>query len=200
MSSCTRLLATLWICTWVVPAGAASPATSPVAKAAPSPRIDSIQILTEAAPRRLAVGEAVQVNQRFVMTAVLPKPLHVYLLHDSHQRAPQLHYPAPQAVGTPSPAGTLLLPGPGDWFRIPAVSAGDRLCLIVSETPLSRLSCEDDEPSGVPKRGDDTPPPPPLQKSKTVSVTKHPPPKPIVDNDTARGPKQWVLPIPLAGT
>lgn len=161
-------------------------------------RIESIEIQTQGQVQALATGASLRVEQDFALKLRIDRPLHLYVVLDHADQRHELLHPAPATVGIPTGVGSLRLPAVGDWFFLPKVLAGDRLCLIASSEPQNNFSCGEPEPPGPPGRGEDQPPPPPAapKEAKPAPTVSRPPPPD--DTGRERGKARWVLPLPLS--
>lgn len=144
--------------------------------------------------RTLFQDESLRAHQDFAIRIATKEPSYLYVVLDHADSRHALLHPRPGAPPALTAVGTLQLPAPGDWFYLENTEAGDRLCLVISEVPLSLLSCTADASRRRPDRGEDTPPPPRTQK---VALPPPPPPPPD-DTDDKRGHRRWVLELPLA--
>lgn len=170
---------------------------APSAQAQPL-RVESIEVQTQGQVQALAAGASIHAEQDFALKLRLDHPLHLYVVLEHADQSRALLHPAPAALGSTVPAsiGSLRIPAIGDWFFLPKVLAGDRLCLIASLDPQSNFSCGEPSTKAHPGRGEDQPPPPPAREVKAPAEPKRPPPPDDTDGD--RGKTRWVLPLPLS--
>lgn len=148
----------------------------------------------------LATGESIRAEQDFALKLRMDRPLFLYVVLEHADRRRELLHRATAAVGsgTPTGVGRLRLPGIGDWFFLPKVLTGDRLCVIASLRSQTDFSCDESAVDGLLGRGEDQPPPPPPppREAKASAEPKRPPPPD--DLGPERGKARWVLPLPLS--
>lgn len=163
-------------------------------------RVESIELQAQGQVQALAAGASISAQQDFALKLRLDQPLHLYVVVEHADQRRDLLHPAPAALGVLSSVGSLRLPAVGNWFTLPNVLAGDRLCVIASVDPQNDFSCGELDKKGPPGRGEDQPPPPPPpplpREAKAPAEPKRPPPPD--DTDRERGKSRWVLPLPLS--
>lgn len=191
------LLRTAGLCLLSVGMGCApknrAGAPTPSAQAQPV-RVESIEVQTQGQVQALAAGTAIRADQDFAVKLRLDQPVHLYVVVEHADQRRELLHPAPGALGVPTGVGNLRLPAAGDWFFLPKVLAGDRLCVIASLDPQNNFSCGEPASKGPPGRGEDQPPPP--REAKAPAEPKRPPPPDDTSRDRGKG--RWVLPLPLS--
>jgi hypothetical protein len=161
-------------------------------------RVESIEVQTQGQVQALAAGASIRAQQDFALKLRLDQPLYLYVVIEHADQRRDLLRSTHAAAGLPSGAGSLRVPAAGDWFFLPTVLAGDRLCLIAGVDPQNNFSCAALAEKSAPGRGEDQPPPPPPppREAKAPDAPKRPPPPDDTDRD--RGKTRWVLPLPLS--
>lgn len=80
-------------------------------------------------------GTALQSGQVFSLVIELQHPAHVYVIH-RHGGVLDGLYPGVGAADAELEPGTIRLPGPDSWMRVPPLDRQSRICVLLSAYPI----------------------------------------------------------------
>jgi hypothetical protein len=111
-----------------------------------SVNLRAIVIPAAGAERALASGEHLSEGQQFAVRVTVHASVHLYVVLTHRGGASQLIHRTDSPLAR---ADALRIPAADAWVTVPALSPGDRLCLVSSTVPLALMpDCtpEDEDP------------------------------------------------------